>query len=476
MIKRLVKQMLTAQVLSALTVSVCLLVDSIMISRFYGDPGMAAYGLANPILLVIGAIGSMLSAGVQVVCSRSLGKGEHEETNVGYASSIAVVAAVSAVFVPLVLLLRTPLATLMGAGGSASLLSDTRDYITGFVIGAPATMAALILVPFLQIAGQSGLLIASVLAMTLTDVGFDLLNVFVFHGGMFGMGLASSLSYYAAMLIGGAYFLSKKCVFEFSLSRIRFSKIRELFVGGLPTVFNMASSVVLVFVMNQLMMKLGGANAVAAIAVVVSIGNASNCISTGMGGVSLTMTGILYNEEDHSGLRELLRLLLRYAAYIGVAAAGLLLVFAPACVGLFIANAGESRDMAIVGLRLYAFGLIPCCVNNALKCCYQGTDRVRAMELICILENAVLPSLSALVLSVAAGMRGVWFYYVCGELLTLFGIVGYTWLKRPNEASAIDRLLMLKGDFGVPKADLMEANIHDLKEVMVVSRAAERFC
>ena len=88
MIRKLIRQMLTAQILSALTVSLCLLIDSIMIGQFLGVDAIAAYGLANPLLLVIGAIGSMLSAGVQVVCSRSIGKGSQKETNAGYSSAM----------------------------------------------------------------------------------------------------------------------------------------------------------------------------------------------------------------------------------------------------------------------------------------------------------------------------------------------------------------------------------------------------
>ena len=43
MIRKLVKQMLSAQIFSALAVSLCLLVDNIMIGRFYQEQGMAAY-------------------------------------------------------------------------------------------------------------------------------------------------------------------------------------------------------------------------------------------------------------------------------------------------------------------------------------------------------------------------------------------------------------------------------------------------
>ena len=115
----------------------------------------------------------------------------------------------------------------MGAGKQPELFDQTRDYLVGFIVGAPGSMGALVLVPFLQMAGKSGLLIAAVLGMTVADIALDLLNVLVFHGGMFGMGLASSLSYYVAMVIAMSYFLSKKCVFSFSLKRITLKKIRE---------------------------------------------------------------------------------------------------------------------------------------------------------------------------------------------------------------------------------------------------------
>ena len=86
MIRKLVKQMLSAQIFSALAVSLCLLIDIVVIGRYLPEEAMAAYQLANPLLLSIGAIGTLLSAGVQVACGKSLGSGSKEETNRGYSS------------------------------------------------------------------------------------------------------------------------------------------------------------------------------------------------------------------------------------------------------------------------------------------------------------------------------------------------------------------------------------------------------
>ena len=480
MIRKLVRQMLTAQVFSALTVSLCLLIDSVMIGRFLGEEAIAAYGLANPLLLAIGAIGSLLAAGIQVTCSRSLGKGLQEETNAGYSSALMAAGIVSGLFLVAALVFRSPLARLMGATKSESLFHQTRDYIAGFSIGAPGSMGALVLVPFLQMAGQSNLLIAAVLTMTVADIGLDLLNVLVFHGGMFGMGLASAISYYAAMAVAALYFCSRKCVFKFSVRQVTMKKIRELLSSGVPAGFSMAAAVILVFLINRILIGLDIAGsseeALAAFSVITTIGNAAQCINTGTGGVSLTLAGIFYNEEDRSALKELIRLLCRYAVYLGLVMAAILVAFASPMVGLFIPKAGETRDMAVLGLRLYAIGLIPCCINSALKNAYQATGRVLQTELISLMEGAALPVLVAFVFSRFLGTTGVWLYFGLGEILMLMLLGLYIRKMTARQPWTDDACLMLNDDFGSDGDDLLEANIRSMEEVMAVAEAAEKFC
>ena len=356
---KLIRQMLASQILSALTVSVCLLIDNVIINRFLGINAIASYELANPILLSIGAVGGMLSAGIQVSCSKSLGSGSQEETNRGYSTAVLFSLAVSFLFMAAVLLFRRPIARVIGAGSEGEIHAMTVDYLTGFTIGAPGSMFALVMVPFLVMSGKNSLLIAAVTAMTVSDIVFDLLSVFVFGGGMFGMGLASSLSYYAAVAVGLTYILSRKSIYRFSLARFSFSKALELIRNGVPTAVNMASSILLVFVLNRLFMRTGGAPAVAAFAVVSGISNASNSISTGVNGVSLTLTGILYQEEDRHGLKNVLSALFRCGVVLGLCVGLVLAVFAPVFVGLFLPDPGRTRYMAVLGVRLISAGLIP---------------------------------------------------------------------------------------------------------------------
>ena len=476
MIRRLIRQMLTAQILSALTVSLCLLIDSIIIGRFLGVESIAAYQLANPILLMMGALGSMLAAGVQVACSKSLGRGSKEETDSGYSSAIALTLALSVSMMLAVLIFSSPIASAMGAGKSGALFEQTRGYLIGFIIGVPASMGALILVPFMQMAGKNNLLIAAVLGMTISDIGLDLLNVLVFHGGMFGMGLASSISYYVAMVIGCGYFLSKKSMFRFSRRLVTKKKISELFRGGVPAVFHMASGVILTFLLNKLLLGTGGSGAVAAYSVLNSIGNSASCISTGIGSVSLTMTGILFHEEDRPGLEEMMKQLFRASVILGLGVGAILIVFAPAFVRLFIPDAGAVQSMAVLGVRLFAGGMVPYCINTALKNSYQVTGRERLTETISLVGGAVFPALAAFILSRFMGTAGVWFYFAAGQLLTLLAICLLVRSITGTQPWRDGAYLLLKDDRIVPKQDVLEADIRTLEEMEAAVRAAEAFC
>ena len=475
MIEKLVRRMLIAQALSALTICMCALIDNIMIGRFLGVTALAADSIASPVLLAINAAATLLSAGVQVACGRSLGKGDQAELNENYSSVIVAAALFSIVFAVLAGALRMPLSVLLGARG-AELADQTGGYILGFLIGTPAVMISLILMPFLQIAGQNRLLVAAVLGLTVSDVALDLLNVFVFHGGMFGMGLASSVSYYVALLISCTYFFSKKSIVRFSLAAVRRSKIRDFFAGGAPTVIDLVFGLAFVFLMNRLLIAAGGDRMVAVFSVVSSVGTTGKCVSVGASGVSLTLSGIFYYEESRTDLRRMLREMICASAVAGAAVTALLVLLASPLVRLYLPQAGAEQRMTVLALRCFALGLIPCCLNNVLKSCYQGTERVRRMESISLFENVLLPVAAAAVLLRAADGSGVWLYFLFGEALALLGVMASIWLKKRRVTWAAEDALLLRDGFGVPPEDLLERNVRSLPDAMDVSRAAEDFC
>ena len=233
MIRKLFRQMMVTQIVSSMTVTLCMLIDSIMIGRFLGVDAMAAYGFSQPVLLAFAAPGAMISAGIQVVCGRTLGGGDREGTDACFTVSAALTALISAVGLVFVLLFASPLCTLLGAGDPGPgnpVFYLTRDYLRGFILGVPAFLTAQIMVPYMQMSGNRTRLVTAVVLMTVSDVVFDYLNVLVFHGGTFGMGLASSLSYYVAVAVGLGYFVRKDCLFRLRREGLR--RVPQAYNGG----------------------------------------------------------------------------------------------------------------------------------------------------------------------------------------------------------------------------------------------------
>ena len=476
MIRKLIRQMLTAQVFAALTVSSCLLIDNIMTGRFLGVEALAAYQYSSPVLMVVGSFGALMTAGVQVTCSQSLGQGDQEETNRGYSSAVVLGLSVAAALVLLVVLLRSPLAAAMGAARNEDVFVMTKDYMLGFVLGAPGSIGALLLVPFMQMAGQTTLVIIAVLGMTVADIGLDLLNVHVLHWGMYGMGLASSLSYYLAVLIGSFYFFSKKSVFRFSFRQAQWKKMLEIMKNGVPTIIAMVAPILLVFLMNQVFQGVGGEPVVAAFSVMSSIGSASSCINTGIGGVTLTLAGIFYQEEDRTALKELVRTMMRYSIWLGLAVGGLLWILAPTLVPLFIPEAGTAQETAILGVRLYGAGLIPACMMGCLKNLYQSCGQVRLMEGISVVEGMVLPFIAGLLMSLVLKTTGALLYFAIGECLAVLAM-GWWIRKKSGKLPWQDgAYLLLQRDWGVTEENLREWNIRTVEEVARAAEEANAFC
>ncbi|MBR6872892.1 MAG: ATP-binding protein [Ruminococcus sp.] len=478
MINKLFRQMLLTQILSSMTVTLCMLIDSIMIGRFLGVDAMTAYGLASPVLLVFAALGCLISAGVQVVCGRTMGAGDKEQTNACFTASVALTFGVSLIGMLVVLLFTDQITTLLCSGEHAAdkeVFELTKDYLRGFIIGAPAFISAQVMVPYMQMSGSQVRLITAVALMTVGDVVFDVLNVFVVKQGTFGMGLASSLSYYIAFIIGIAYFFKKDCLFRIRPKLLTRRVCMRLVRDGIPMLINQMSLVLLTFVFNTMLLHLSGKYAVAAYSVISTAGNICYAFSSGVAAVALTLSSIFYGDADRSALKRLVRIMSFYAVAVCAAVTAVVLIVADPLVTLFLTDM-DAKAMAVSGFRLFVLSLVPCALNTSFKNYYQGIERVGYTMLISVFQNFALPALNAFILSRFMGVTGVWLGFVTGETVTLLCITVFVFVKNHRFAVCSESFAMLPEDFGVRDEDCFELSITDPVQVVEASEKSEEFC
>ncbi len=479
MIKKLFRQMLVTQIVSSMTVTLCMLIDSIMIGRFLGVDAMSAYGLASPLLLVFAAFGSLISSGVQVMCGKTVGAGDREATDACYTVSVLLAAGISAVGLVLVFLFLGPLTSLLGAGEPGPnnpVFGLTKDYITGFIIGAPAFLCAQIMVPYMQLLGSRTRLVAAVIAMTAADIALDLLNVFVFEGGTLGMGLASTVSYYIAVGVGAGVFLRKDCMFRLRPRLFQRKVCRELASYGVPTVVNQISMVFLVFLLNRLLLSVEGTVAVAAYSVISTVGNICYCFGSGTGSVAMMLAAIFYADRDRTSIRELVRVMTRSAVVLDVAVTIVGLLAATPLITLFLGQDVGAKAIAVFGLRLFVLSILPSSLNSTFKNYYQGVNRLRLTELISVLQNFVYPVAFAYLLSRFLGVTGIWLGFVCGETATLLSFSVLVWRHHGGFSLSADAYSMLDPAFGAAPEQCFERTIQSAEEAVEASEQICAFC
>ena len=468
--------MVISQILSAMTVALCLLIDSIVIGRCLGVRAMAAYGLANPVLLSFAAFGSFLSTGIQVVCSKALGNGDEDEVNNCFSYSVTIAAIVAVIGVILVVFLNDPLVSLLGAEKGSNVFFKTKDYLMGFILGAPLFIAAQILVPFLQMSGERIRLVIAVLAMAIVNIALDLLNVYVFKGGMFGIGLASTLSYLAATIIGVSYFFKKKCIYKYSVKRLKANMLKKIAVGGVPTIINQISLVLLVFLINNVLMNKVGSVAVAAYSVVSTIATLGYCIGNGISEVSLILTGMAYSESDSKALEEIVMKQTDYALLLNLIAMMAFLVSAPFLVGLFIDENRYTAKIATQGLRFFAVCLVPSSVNASFKKYYQALEMRHFSESISVMQNLLFPGLVVIIFGNLIGVKGVWLNYIIGETLSFLYITIAVHVFSKKKVMSKESYICEPPEFAADVECAEEYRIFGIHDVEKASIAAHDFC
>ncbi len=479
MIRRLFKQMVVTQVISSMTVTLCMLIDSIVIGRFLGVEAMAAYCYTQPVLLAFAAPGAMISAGIQIVCGNTLGSGDRNETDSCYTVSVAITSLISILGLLIVLLFAGPIATILGAGTPGvdnPVYYLTKDYLTGFIIGVPAFLIAQIMVPFLQMSGKRMRLVTAVLVMTILDIAFDLINVLVINGGIFGMGLASSLSYYAAVIVGLGYFLSKDCLFRIKIKLLNRAMLRRILGGGVPTVINQLSLVLLVLLINNLLKSTGGYVAVAAYSVISTISNLCYAFCNGNSSVALMMASIFTTDEDRSSIYELVSVMTRCAVIALAAVTVFVIACAHPIVSLFLTDEPDTVVLAAAGLRLFALCLVPCALNTTYKFYYQGIGRLRLMEVICVFQNFALPAIGAILLSGFLGTAGVWLCFLFGEGTALLFICIYVWISNRRIRFSVEDFALLPASFGAAQDECFEYRVNGTEDAVAASDKAIAFC
>ena len=193
-------KVVTVQIVTMLIAVISMLIDGVMTGMFLGDDCLAAYGLTNPVNMLLVALGGLLASGVQVLGGRCAGKQDQEGLNKVLTTSVTAGLCGGLVFSVVIVLFIRPLCAALGAV-KQPLADLTAQYLNGIVFCLPALVIGQVIPSFLQIKKCRRQIMIAALSQIAADVLLDYLNVTIFHGGLLGMALATVISCYIYVIL-----------------------------------------------------------------------------------------------------------------------------------------------------------------------------------------------------------------------------------------------------------------------------------
>ena len=400
-IGKLFRNSVLSIIAAAIATMLGVVIDGIIIGRFLGPDSMAAYGLVTPIINLATAFSGVLATGAQIICAQRLGAGNADKARRAFSMCMVITAIVATLMIVIMLIFRDPICVMLGArGNSAKLLSLTSDYLLGLLFSFPSVLLLFEFNALMRLDGDANRVIVAVVVMTILDVVGDLTNALIVHGGMLGMGLTTSISYFAALVIMLLHFTKKDIIFKFSLKNLKLRDLGEIIGTGSSSAVGSASAMLRNASLNQIMVaSVLSSTAVAALGVVNTVLNFTSSTMLGVAMTTAMIAGMILGEQDRIAAEALIKVSVKTTIIVGAVLSALLLIFADSIAGAFgSAEGAKMVSLAARGLRFYAVSIIFYGLNVVFINYTQGMRRMGISNIICFLDSFLFIVLPAFVL------------------------------------------------------------------------------
>lgn len=474
-IKKLFYAYLRTSIVTSIAFAANSIVCGMLSSRFMGSTAIAAIGVGSPIFTIIAFAAGMIGMGCQTECAKHVGRGEKEEANIIYSTSVMAVIAAGA-FVSLVCLLFSKQIVIgLGADASdAALVKSAEQYLTAVAMAAAPIMLADIFTPALLLEGRGRAVRILTLFLVAVNIAGVILNVFVLHGGVLGMGIASAAANYITIALTAIVRAKTGDYFRFSIRYCHPSRVAALLYHGAAKAVRRICNIIRPIILNRLVVSLAGVSGLAALSVQNNFGSLVQAIPVGISMTVFALSGVLYAEKSRTEIAEVFKTSLMSILLIAVPTAIILVIIAPVIANVYIDDSEEVEAMACSALRWYCAAIPFMTVNEIYTSYYQSIDKIKIASILSVFGRIGFIALFAFALSRIMGIQGVWVAAFVAEVVMTAVTLAYV-LVRNRKGRLIERAMDLPEGFGSDPEDVFEAYVTDRSETLAVAEGVKKF-
>ena len=411
----LIKQALPASI-GILVMSLNMIVDTIFVGQWIGSLAIAAITVVLPIVFLISSLGMGIGIGGSSIISRALGAKAAEKAYLTFGNQIFLTLVLSILFVLVGILFNEPILLLFGANGD--ILAPATSYFNVVLYGVPFLAFAMMGNPVIRAEGKPKFAMYAMIIPAISNILLDIVFIKFLGLGMFGAGLATSISYAACGLFIFGFFLSKKSELSILAKNfiLSFSIVKEIVQLGGVTVARQGTISVLMIVLNATLFTYGGENAIAVYGIINRVMMFALFPVLGVTQGFLPIAGYNIGAKNNDRVRKVIKMAIIYGSVVASLIFLGIICFPEAIARLFTSDVAliEETPKAL----LYVFLATPVVTAQLIGSAYfQAAGKALPALALTLLKQGVFLIPLVYILPKFFGLNGVWFSFPVADVL-----------------------------------------------------------
>lgn len=391
---------------SMLVSSLYQILDGAFVGHILGAEAFAAINLVMPLVILNFSLADLVGVGSSVPIALRLGEKDERAASNLFSSACLLIVLLGVAIGGALFFLAEPLLRLMGA--EAPLVEGAARYLRVYAASAPLTTIVFAVDNYLRICGKVHFSMVVNILMSIISICLEFLFLYVFRWGIGSAALATCSGMFLCALIALWPFWRGRLPLRFTRPKLDRETLRSILANGAPSFLNNMAGRIPSIAINILLLRLGGAPAVAAYGVLMYVDSIFQPILYGL--CDSVQPAIGYNCGAGNYLR--VDAIRRHCFAICGALSALM------CLALFRARDGlvalfvQTEEAALLALSaqaltLFAFAYLTRWVAMVAQSYLSALGKAGAATLLSLSVALIFP-LMALAALRPLGLNGIW--------------------------------------------------------------------
>ena len=402
--------------LGMLSNSIYCIVDIYFVSAGSGSQGLAAMNICMPVFTILSCVGLLFGVGGATIMSISQGSGDMNTRNKAFSVSVFMMLIVGLMFSVFGVLFRKEFAYLLGSDDQ--LLPLVLEYLTPVMCSALPFVLMYSLSVLLRADNNPKLAMAALMVGNISNIILDYVFVSVFHMGIFGASVATSIAPVLSLIAASFHFILRKNTVHFKLRSFDPKVIGRILSVGIGSGIMELSAGAIIFMFNSAILNLGGEVYLAAYAVITNIAYVFKGLLNGFAQAAQPLISTNFGSGIIKRCSKSLRVCLIYSSVFCIVCYGIITVV-PGFIVSFFSNGDTNMEaIASKGMIMYFSSLHFTGINTMLMYFFQSIEQGRKSLFLAVCKGFLFVTLGLWILTSFMGVEGVWYAVLFGEVLT----------------------------------------------------------